>query len=61
MILLAIAYSVYFFLCYGLDTKPNAEGLFLPFIACLLLALYQAVIEDRVVNILVEEKETGDE
>jgi len=57
MITLAITYSVYLFLCYGFDTKPTPHGLFLPFIVWFLLAMYQAIREDKEVNIYLTKEQ----
>ena len=48
---LLILYAVYFFACYFLETKPTAEGIFLPIILVCVLGNYSAIREDKEVNI----------
>jgi len=54
---LLILCAVYLFACYFLETKPTAEGIFLPVIIFLLLGNYSAIREDKEVNIYLTKEQ----
>jgi len=54
---LLILYAVYFFACYFLETKPTAEGIFLPIILVCVLGNYSATREDKEVNIYLTKEQ----
>jgi len=54
---LLILYAVYFFACYFLETKPTAEGIFLPIILVCVLGNYSAIREDKEVNIYLTKEQ----
>ena len=48
---LLLLFSLYFFLCYGCNTQPTPEGLFMPVLVCLCFGLYSAINKDKKISI----------
>ncbi len=52
-----ILYAIYFFACYFFETKPTAEGIFLPIVYVCDLGNYTAIREDKEVNIYLTKEQ----
>lgn len=57
MIYLAFFYSLYFFGVYFADSAITIEGLFLPFITWVCLAIYGVISSERHVQVLIQKEE----
>ena len=57
MIYLALFYSVYFFGVYFADSAITPEGIFLPFITWVCLAIYGRVSCERHIQLVVQKED----